>query len=52
MAPDEKLHKTGGSYIDFCSWGTFCNVTEAVITAALPGNFLKAQKYDNFNAIF
>ncbi len=51
MDLDKKLHKTGGSHIDFSSWGAFYDVKKPVITAALAGDFFNALKCGNFNAI-
>ncbi len=39
MVLSEKLHRTGGSHIDFHSLGPFWDVKNPVITAALPGDF-------------
>ncbi len=52
MALVEKFHKTGGSHVDFCGLGTFCDIKKTVRAAALHGNFFKDQKYDNFKAFF
>ncbi len=52
MVLDKKFHKTGGSRIDFNSWGIFWEVKKAVITAALAGDFFNAQKCREFNDIF
>ena len=51
MVLSEKLHKTGGSHIDFHSLGPFWDVKNPVITAALPGDFFCAQKCSHFSAI-
>jgi hypothetical protein len=52
MVLDKKFHKTGGSHIDFNSWGTFWEVKKAVITAALAGDFFNALKCGEFTDIF
>jgi hypothetical protein len=52
MVLDKKFHKTGGSHVDFCSCGTFCDVKKSCKTAALPGDFFNALKSDHFYAKF
>jgi hypothetical protein len=52
LALDKKFRKTGGSHIDFHSWGTFWDVEKAYKTAALPGDFFNTTKKYIFNAIF
>ncbi len=52
MALDKKFHKTGGSHIHFHSMGIICDRKYPVRSAALPGDFFKANKHEHFVDIF